>query len=300
MTKVDAAHSLTETGHQGVTTAPPPVNNPAPGRRQRLAKGLTVGSGARRFGIFIVFLAVWEAAVTLGHVNPLLVPSPIQVGKALGTGLENGVILPAIANTLESLILGMLLGVAAGLILALLASVSKIGDDFVGMLVAVFNPLPSVAILPLALIWFGLSNTAIVFVTALAAMWPIVLNADMGFRTINLTHRRVSDNLGLSAVRRIFNVLLPASLPYLLSGLKLSWAFGWRTVVAAELVFGVSSGTGGGGLGFLINQSRMLLKTSNVFAGLVVISVLGLIVDFVFSWMQHISVDRWGMRAVAR
>lgn len=268
--------------------------------RLDLGGRLRHSSSLRRVILFIALLIVWQAWVTFGQVNPLLVPSPLDVIEKLWNDVSNGAIPIAAIITLKALFAGVIIGIVAGLLLATFANIAKIGADFMDLLVGALNPLPSVAVLPLAMIWFGLSLNSIIFVVALAAVWPIALNADMGFKTMNMTLRRVADNLGIKGIRKVAQVLLPASLPYLLAGMKLSWAFGWRTVVAAELVFGVAQGGGGGGIGYYINQSRFALDTVSVFAGLVAISLLGVAVDALFAWAQRSTVERWGMRSKSR
>ena len=248
----------------------------------------------RRLVIFAGILVAWQAYVSLGSVPALLVPSPLDVAAALGADLASGRLPAATAGTLRSLLLGMLLGMAAGFTLASLAVLSRFGQDLLALLAAILNPLPSIAILPLAMIWFGLSDTAIVFVIVQATMWPIAISTDVGFRTISATLHMVARNLGLRGVRLVADVLLPASLPYILAGLKAAWAFGWRTVVAAELVFGVAGAAGG--LGWYINDSRYFLNTANVFAGLVVISLLGIAVDLLFTVVEQQTVIKWGMK----
>ena len=132
------------------------------------------------------------------------------------------------------------------------------------------------------------------FVVALATIWPVALNTDNGFRTISATTQLAARNLGLRGWKLVVDVLLPAALPAIVTGLKSAWAFGWRTVVAAELVFGVAGSSGG--LGWYINNARYFLQTADIFAGLVVISVLGIVVEALFGLLERRTVVRWGMK----
>ena len=250
---------------------------------------------ALRYGIILaVLLGVWQAYVSLGGVSPLIFASPGAVAHAIGTGLASGKLVDATRNTLASLVLGMLIGTAIGLALASFAAFSRLGEDVLAVLTALLNPLPSIAILPLAMIWFGLNTRSIVFVVALATIWPVAINTDTGFRTISATTQLAARNLGLRGWPLVYGVLLPAALPSIVSGLKAAWAFGWRTVVAAELVFGVAGSTAG--LGWYINNARYFLQTADIFAGLVVISVLGIAVEALFRFLEHRTVTRWGMK----
>ncbi|HZD65057.1 MAG TPA: ABC transporter permease subunit [Acidimicrobiales bacterium] len=149
----------------------------------------------------------------------------------------------------------------------------------------------------LAIIWFGLNEKALVFVVANAVLWPIAINVTTGFRTVNATLVMVGRNLGLRGWRLVRDVLLPAALPSIISGIKVGWAFGWRTVIAAELVFGTAGGAGG--LGYFINKSQYFLNIPDVFAGLVTIAVIGIIVEVGFNVLERRTVIRWGMQATA-
>ncbi len=259
-----------------------------------LREGATMPSGLRQVGILIAVVLLWQLYVTASGVPALLVAPPTEVARALATDLGNLRIPAAAVRTVEALMVGMLLGMASGFLLASLAILHGLGRDLLGLLSAILNPLPGIAILPLAMIWFGLTPTAVIFIVVHSTMWPIAINTDTGFRTISPTLQMVGRNLGIRGPRLVAEILLPAALPSILSGLKSAWAFGWRTVVAAELVFGVAGEAGG--LGWYINSSRYFLNTANVFAGLVVISLLGLVVDFAFTLVERETVVRWGMK----
>jgi NitT/TauT family transport system permease protein len=250
---------------------------------------------AVRYALLVIAVVlIWQAYVSLLHVNKLLVSSPVDVATALAVDLRSGTLFSVTLATLKNLLAGMVIGALVGFTLASFAVFSKVGHDLLTVLSAIFNPLPSVAILPLAMIWFGLKPESIVFVVALASVWPVAINTDTGFRTISLTTQLAARNLGLRGWRLVIDVMLPAALPSILSGLKSSWAFGWRTVVAAELVFGVAGSAGG--LGWYINNARYYLNTSTIFAGLVVISVLGILVEAIFGIVERHTVVKWGMK----
>ncbi len=249
---------------------------------------------ARYLILLLALVAIWQAYITIANVPASLVASPLSVLKALATDIGNLSLPQAAVSTLQNLLVGMFFGTILGLLLATFAAISTIGQDLLVLLVSIFNPLPSIAILPLAMIWFGLSSFTIIFVVTYAILWPVAINADTGFRTISPTLQMVAQNLGLKGLRMVTDVLLPSSLPYILTGLKAAWAFGWRTVVAAELVFGVAGESGG--LGWYINNSRYYLNTPNVFAGLLVISVLGIAVEYLFSIVERKTVIKWGMK----
>lgn len=247
----------------------------------------------RRAIVFVVLIAFWQAYVSLKHVSPLVFSSPASSIKALVSGWGNGQIASATVTTLEVLLIGMAIGLVLGVLFTVFATATTVGRDFVMLMTAMVNPLPSIAILPLAIIWFGINNKALVFVIANAVVWPIAINMSAGFTTINPTLVMAAQNLGLKGWRMVKDILLPAALPSIMSGVKVSWAFGWRTVIAAELVFGTAGGSGG--LGYYINKNQYFLTLPNVFAGLITIAVIGVIVQALLNVFEKETVVRWGM-----
>lgn len=254
----------------------------------------TLPSWLRYILIGVVFLAAWQLYVTVGGVSSLLVASPLATVQALVADIKNGQLPGAVLVSLQNLAFGMLIGIAVGLLLASLSTFSRFGRDLLTVITAVLSPLPGIAILPLTMLWFGLSSSAIIFVVVFGSVWPISANTDTGFRTIGTTTRMVALNLGLSPIQTVRDVFLPAALPHILSGLRLAWAFGWRTVVGAEIVFGVAGSNGG--LGWYINNARYFLNPPAIFAGLVVISLLGILLDTLFQWIEQQTIVKWGMK----
>jgi NitT/TauT family transport system permease protein len=246
--------------------------------------------------IGISLLVIWQLYVSLSGVNQLLVASPLSTINALITDTGNGQIPSAVLASLQNLAIGMGIGIVIGLLMASLSVFSRFGSDLLTVLTAVLSPLPGIAILPLTMIWFGLNSSGIIFVVVFGSVWPIAANTDAGFRTIGTTTRMVALNLGLTRVETIRDVFLPAALPHILSGLRLSWAFGWRTVVGAEIVFGVAGSSGG--LGWYINNARYFLNPPAIFAALVVISLLGILLDTLFRWIEQQTIVKWGMKQV--
>ncbi|MGH3314601.1 MAG: ABC transporter permease [Nocardioidaceae bacterium] len=248
----------------------------------------------RRAIILVGLVAIWQVYVTASGVDPLLVSSPYDVGVALVDGFTGGALVGATLTTLKILFVSMLIGMLVAAVLTTLATWTRFGEDLLILLTSMLNPLPSIAVLPLAILWFGLSTTALMVVIANSVVWPISINVSMGFRTVNPTILAVGRNIGLSGWRLVTDVLVPAALPHTISGLKTGWAFGWRTIIAAELVFGVAGS--GGGLGYFINDSRYFMRTPDVFAGLVTIAAIGIALDLAFSALERRTVVRWGMK----
>jgi NitT/TauT family transport system permease protein len=200
-----------------------------------------------------------------------------------------------VAVSLKVLVTGYALGVALAAVLTALATSSKLGASLLETLTAMLNPLPSIALLPLALLWFGIGEGSLLFVLLHAVTWVVAMNTFSGFRGVSQTQRMVGHNYGLGLFRFIAQILIPAAFPSILAGLKTGWAFAWRTLVAAELIFGTSSGTGG--LGWFIFENKNDLQIANVFAGLLTVIVIGLLVDsLLFRTIERYTVQRWGMQ----
>lgn len=248
----------------------------------------------RKLAILIVLAVVWQIyAVQLN--NPLLMPKFTATVAALWDSIVNGELLSQVGYSIRVLLMGYAAGLGLATVLVILAMTSRIGNDFLETLTSMFNPLPAIALLPLALIWFGLGNASMVFVLIHSVLWSVALNTHSGFQGVSATMRMVGRNYGLGGFRYIAAILIPAAFPSILTGLKIGWAFAWRTLIAAELVFGVSSGSGG--LGWFIYENKNELNIAHVFAGLFTVIIIGLAVEnLIFRNIEMRTVRKWGMQ----
>jgi len=251
--------------------------------------------GWLRKGLILAVLALlWEVAARWQD-NDLLLPTFSATARALVDGLASGELLAKTAISLRVLLQGYVLGVLLAFGLTSLAVSTRLGRDLLDTLTSMFNPLPAIALLPLALLWFGLGQGSLVFVLVHSVLWPLALNTYAGFQGVPETLRMAGRNYGLTGLRYVLQILVPAALPAILSGLKIGWAFAWRTLIAAELVFGASSGQGG--LGWYIYQNRNELYTDRVFAGLALVVIIGLLVESLgFATLERLTVRRWGQQ----
>jgi NitT/TauT family transport system permease protein len=254
-----------------------------------------VGYAVVRKAVLLALIAlVWEVyARWLG--NNLLFPTFGETFSALMSGLASGELVRSTWFSISLLLQGYAIGLLLAAVFTAFASATRIGSDLLETLTSMFNPLPSIALLPLAMIWFGLGNPSIIFVLIHAVLWSVALNTHAGFRAVSPTWRMVGQNYGLSRVGYIARILIPGAFPSILTGLKIGWAFAWRTLIAAELVFGASGGDGG--LGWYIFQHKNQLDIPSVFAGLLTVIIFGLIVEnVVFRAVERSTVQRWGMQ----
>ena len=248
----------------------------------------------RKCLLLVLIAVIWE--VYGRHLdNQLLVPTFSDTVTALWGGIKSGVLLDRSWTSVKVLLIGFGTGVFLAAVLTILAITTQLGTDFLETVTAMFSPLPAIALLPLALIWFGLGIGSLIFVMVHSVLWPLALNTHAGFRAVSPTLRMVGRNYGLSGLGLVLKILIPAAFPSILAGLKIGWAFAWRTLIAAELVFGVASGKGG--LGWYIFESKNQLDIPEVFAGLLTIIMIGLLVEnVIFRTLENKTVRRWGMQ----
>ncbi len=252
--------------------------------------------GIVRKGLILVLLAlVWEVGARALD-NELLFPTFLATNKAFFHGLASGELTARVWSSLKVLLMGYGIGILLAGVFTAVGIASRIGTDFLETVTAMFNPLPAIALLPIALIWFGLGNGSLVFVLVHSVLWAVALNTHSGFLAVSQTQRMVGKNYGLSGFAYVTRILIPAAFPSILTGLKIGWAFAWRTLIASELVFGVSSGSGG--LGWYIYENKNELDIPNVFAGLLTVILIGLVIEnLVFRTLENHTVRKWGMQA---
>jgi NitT/TauT family transport system permease protein len=268
-------------------------------REQRVSIGARLrvalqSPSVRRALILALLALIWEVGARVQN-NPIMLPSFSQTVAVLFDGATAEELFASSLASLTVLLKGYLLAVAVGLALVSVAVANRFARDVLTTLTAMFNPLPAIALLPLAMLWFGLGEKSLTFVLIHSVLWPFAVAALAGFETVPETLRLVGRNYGYRGPAFVAQILIPAALPALFTGLRLGWAFAWRTLIAAELVFGVTARQGG--LGWFIFQNRNELLTDRVFAGLGAVIVIGLLVDgLVFRTIEAATVRRWGMQ----
>jgi NitT/TauT family transport system permease protein len=263
-------------------------------RPLNLAQRIWQQGWVRKSVIILLLALLWEI-VARWQNNDLLLPSFSQTAQAFADDVASGELPGKVWISLQVLIKGYLIGIVLSLILTTLAVSTQLGRDLLSTLTSMFNPLPAIALLPLALLWFGLGENSLIFVLVHSVLWALTLNTYAGFLGVSDTLRMAGRNYGLRGVRFVLFMLVPAALPSILAGLRIGWAFAWRTLIAAELVFGASSGKGG--LGWYIFQNRNELYTDRVFAGLAMVTLIGLLVEHLgFNTIERVTVKRWGMQ----
>ncbi len=241
---------------------------------------------------FAVLIALWEGAFRAKIWSPVLLPAPIQVVEYLKNAVTDGTLFHATIITMRRLLVGYFVGILGGLPLGFLTARAKIFHDTIGTLALGLQTLPSVCWVPLALLWFGQSEAAMLFVVVMGTLWSVVIATDTGVRNVPPIYRRAALTMGSRRLHMWFKVILPAALPFIVSGMKQGWAFAWRSLMAAEIFVTILTGFG---LGQLLHYGRELSAMDQVIGIMFVIVVIGLLADKIFfSPIERFLHRRWG------
>lgn len=244
-----------------------------------------------RVGFYVGIIVVWQVVAMSGVWPANIFPTPYEVAEDLVYGAYDGSLFYGIATSMGRLIVGLAIAIAGGIVLGIFMARVEAVNQTVGSLVLGLQSIPSVAWVPLAILWFGLNDAGIIFVTAVGAVFAVTINTYTGVKNIDPHFIEAARNMGARGSKLITAVLIPAAFPYMISGFKQGWAFAWRGVIGAELLFSYL------GLGFLLNAGRSLNDVSQVIAIMLVIMGIGLAVDgVVFKRVEYKVMSRWGLR----
>jgi len=252
-----------------------------------MAKNFTL----HRIAFYIGIVVVWQIVSMAGVWPDNIFPSPYDVSEDLAYGAADGSLFYGIATSMWRLVIGLSIAIAGGIVLGIFMARVEVVNQTVGSLVLGLQSIPSVAWVPLAILWFGLNDSGIIFVTAIGAVFAVTINTYTGVKNIDPHFIEAARNMGAKGGQLVTSVLIPAAFPYMISGFKQGWAFAWRGVIGAELLFAYL------GLGFLLNVGRSLTDVSQVIAIMLVIMGIGLVIDgVVFQRLEHKVMSRWGLR----
>ena len=260
----------------------------------------TIRSVVAKTIFVIVLLCAWEIiarAKLLGPTSELIFPTLESIGEAFINNFVKGYagnsLWIYIGNSMLLLLEGLVIGVVLSFVLSGLSIISKTIYAIYDLLVSVFDLLPGVALLPVVIIIFGVKPGVIVFLVVHAVIWPMSRNILDGFKAVPQIYVEAGMNIGLKDSSLLLGVYLPASVSYIVSGLKVAWARAWRGLISAEMIFGVASVPG---IGLFINQMRTNMKNSEMYATLIVIIIIGVIVQYgILEPIETNTVKKWGM-----
>jgi NitT/TauT family transport system permease protein len=241
---------------------------------------------------FGALLYVWHLLVQAHIWSPVLLPDPQLVWECVWGSAKDGTLWEASLVTMRRLLSGYFIGIIAGLPLGLLTARWKFFEDTVGVLALGLQTLPSVCWVPLALLWFGQTEAAMLFVVIMGTLWSVIIATDNGVRNVPPIYARAARTMGSKSIHTWTNVILPASLPFIVSGMKQGWAFAWRSLMAAEIYVTILTGFG---LGHLLHYGRELNAMDQVIGIMLMIIAIGLLADkILFSPWERFLHRRWG------
>ncbi|MGE5443968.1 MAG: ABC transporter permease [Ignavibacteriales bacterium] len=239
---------------------------------------------------YLILIGLWQGLSLLKIWPEYIFPTPVGVVKTLIAGFEDKTFIIGILISMKRILIGYGLSIVIGLCLGLLIGRVKTLDETFGSLVLGFQALPSICWLPLALLWFGLSESAMQAVVILGSLFSIIIGADTGVKNVPPIYIRAARTMGASGFRLYTKVIMPAALPSIISGFKQGWSFAWRSLMAAELLYV------GLGLGHLLMMGRELNDMNQVIAVMIVIIVIGVVVDrLIFGKIENKIRERWGL-----
>jgi NitT/TauT family transport system permease protein len=243
---------------------------------------------------FAVLLVIWEITAHSGIVSPLVLP-PLEdvlasfISEFIGGGLFSGTLM-----SLMFVISGIIAGALSAFILSALSFQFSAMKRLTNMLVAVLHPLPGIAVLPIFILFFGIGGLTLLMVIIHSVLWPLVVNISAGFSSVPAVYRKIGANYRLKPSSFFFRIMLPAAFPHIFSGLKTAWARAWRAAVSAEMVFGITGS--GGGLGWFVFQKRIFMDTAGMYAGILMLALIGLIVESgLFHLIESRTLQKWGV-----
>ena len=245
----------------------------------------------KKIAFYVIIVVVWQIIASANIWPNNIFPSPLEVGEDLVYTAADGSLFYGIGTSLVRLMIGLTIAISGGIVLGIFMARVETVNQTIGSLVLGLQSVPSIAWVPLAILWFGLTDVGIIFVTAIGAVFAVTINTYTGVKNIDPNYIAAARNMGARGTQLITNVLIPAAFPYMISGFKQGWAFAWRGVIGAELLFSFL------GLGFLLNVGRQLNDVSQVIAIMIVIMATGILIDgFVFKRLENKVMSRWGLR----
>lgn len=242
------------------------------------------------FIFYLILIGLWQGLSFLKIWPEYIFPTPIGVIRTLIAGFEDRTFIIGILVSMKRILIGYGLSIVIGLCLGLLIGRIKTLDETLGSLVLGFQALPSICWLPLALLWFGLSESAMQTVVILGSLFSIIIGTDTGVKNVPPIYIRAARTMGAKGLYLYTKVIIPAALPSIIGGFKQGWSFAWRSLMAAELLYV------GLGLGHLLMMGRELNDMNQVIAVMIVIIVIGVVVDrLIFGKIENKIRERWGL-----
>ena len=270
-------------------TVAPPAPVPVR-RRRRITRETRLGAAT-----LVGFVVAWKLVHALGLFPPWAFPSPEQVVGAFVKIIKSGALLKNTVASVERQLVGVFLAALVGIPAGLLLGASRDFRAAFLPLCRLVYPIPGIAWIPLAILWFGIGFKSTVFVIFFSGIWPILFNTMTGVATLDGQYTDVARVYLAPRMFYVRRVLIPGSLPFIIAGIRLTYGVGWRVIVGAEMISSIT------GLGFLIDDARWQLRPDIMVAGMITIALIGWVMEnWAFDWLERVTIERWGMKGVAR
>lgn len=232
----------------------------------------------------------WSLAAAVLPLPAYYLPPPTAVLAALGDLVAKGILPTYVAESLRRILLAALVGLVVGVPLGLILGMSRRAADFFYPLLNFFQSVSGIAWLPLMLVWFGFGERTILVAVNYTVLFPVIFNALLGVRSVPPLYINALRTLGASRWRIAWDVLVPGALPSIATGVRLGLAYGWRALIAAEMLVGAN------GLGFMIFNAQSFHLTARIMLGMGLIGVLWLVLDyFLLRPLEEATIGRWGL-----
>jgi NitT/TauT family transport system permease protein len=241
----------------------------------------------------IAVLVLWQVLYQLKIWPKVLFPSLGMIAQGLVSAFTVRGFGTMVMHSMGLLVRGLVLGIVVAMICSSLSVINNTVAAIYNLIVSMFDLIPGIALIPVAILWLGIGDAAIIFMVFHSVVWPLSRSVIDGFRTVPQLYLEVGENIGLSKTRLILGVFLPAALPRIFSGIKTGWARAWRGLISAEMVFGGGSALG---IGYFVTDRRTNLDISGIFAAILVIIVIGVIIEYgIFQLVEKNTFKKWGM-----
>lgn len=273
-----------------IATAATPAKRRTRGSRLWLSRDTLLGGGT-----IVGFLLIWQLVYVLGLMPTWAFPSPLQVVYAFVELTANGILLENAGWSVLRQFTGVVLAAIVGIPIGLALGASPIARAAFLPICRLVYPIPGIAWIPLAILWFGIGFKSTVFVIFFSGIWPIIFNTMAGVQTLSGQYTDVARVYLASRSLYTRRILIPGSLPYILTGLRLTYGVGWRVIVGAEMISSIV------GLGFLIDDARWQLRPDIMVAGMITIAMIGWVSEnWLFDWIEKHTIEKWGMMSTGR
>lgn len=244
----------------------------------------------KRIIFFTTLFVLWELAVRLLEVPKVLMPSPTDVVLTLQDSLTDGSLWQDLRASFTRLLTGLTLALIIGGMLGVFLAKFKTADETLGALILALQSIPSIVWLPLAIMWFGLNEKSVIFIVVLGATIVMTINMRTGIKNVSPLYIKAAQTMGSKGLDMFFRVILPASIPYAVTGVRLAWAFAWRALMAGELL------STGPGLGYTLKYASDFGRMDMVLGVMIVIGIIGVAVDlFLFQCIEKRVMTKWGL-----